>query len=551
MDLDQALYRYTHGGYALLFAYVLVGAGVLAGLIRSRASAAHYVAWPFLTVPALLVAALAEWLLESLLAGALHLRLGELPDGLLALVLSVGAGFIAGRYWAGRAAGGRPRFRRGAVIQSVRTSAPSSRQPLRRRGVAALTLAGLAVPAEDETKHFKLMGATGTGKSTVMRELLDGALRRGDRAVIADPDGGYLSRFYDAARGDVILNPFDVRSAKWDLFAELQNPYDVEQLARALIPERGGDPQWPAFARTFFEAVTRRAHAAGVTDIGELYRLLVDAPPEEIRLLIAGTPAAPFAEEANLKMFLGLRSTASEHVKSFEHIRLQQGRAFSIRNWIKSGQGVLFLPYQAGQIAALRSVICTWMRLAIFQTMSLGEADHRLWFAIDELDALGAIDALPDALARLRKFGGRCALGFQSIGQVSTTYGAGPAQAMVENCSNTLILRCSASERGGTARFASQLIGEREVVRVVGSRSRSNPVFLSRSGGAQNTVARSEQHATEPAVMAAEIEQLPDRAGFLKFASQPAWSRVSFPLYELPQVAAPLVAVRPEQTRYA
>ena len=42
-----------------------------------------------------------------------------------------------------------------------------------------------------------MIGTTGTGKSTAIRELLEGALARGDRAVIADPDGGYLARFYD------------------------------------------------------------------------------------------------------------------------------------------------------------------------------------------------------------------------------------------------------------------------------------------------------------------------------------------------------------------
>ncbi len=49
---------------------------------------------------------------------------------------------------------------------------------------------------------------------------------------------------------------------------------------------------------------------------------------------------------------------------------------------------MLFLPYQAEQIAALRAIISTWMRLAIYQTMSLGEGDHKIWFAVDELDAL-------------------------------------------------------------------------------------------------------------------------------------------------------------------
>jgi len=46
------------------------------------------------------------------------------------------------------------------------------------------------------------------------------------------------------------------------------------------------------------------------------------------------------------------------------------------------------------------------------------------------------------------------------------------ARAIVENCGNTLILRCGASEQGGTAHFASRLIGEREIVRVHESRSR-------------------------------------------------------------------------------
>lgn len=76
------------------------------------------------------------------------------------------------------------------------------------------------------------------------------------------------------------------------------------------------------------------------------------------------------------------------------------------------------------------------------------------------LPALRPIDGLKGALARLRKFGGRCVLSFQSIAQVSSTYGDGPARTIVENCSNTLILRCSAIEGGGTARFASQLIGQ-------------------------------------------------------------------------------------------
>jgi type IV secretory pathway TraG/TraD family ATPase VirD4 len=126
------------------------------------------------------------------------------------------------------------------------------------------------------------------------------------------------------------------------------------------------------------------------------------------------------------------------------------------------------------------------------------------------------IDGLKDALARLRKFGGRCVLGFQSIAQVSGLYGRGTAETIVENCGNTLILRCSASERGGTSEFASKLIGQREVLHTTVSTTR-------RSGEWSSATSKSEQLRIEPAVMASEIERLPDLTGFLKIASVPDW----------------------------
>ena len=42
-----------------------------------------------------------------------------------------------------------------------------------------------------------------------------------------------------------------------------------------------------------------------------------------------------------------------------------------------------------------------------------------------------------------------------------------------------------------------------------------------------------EQHQVEDAVMASEIEALPDRKGFVKFASRPAWSFVAFDYFDL------------------
>jgi len=538
------LVELIHGTNGLLLAFLSVQIPMLVGLIRSRARLAHLVLSPVPAVVLTLIVIIVMALLAPLLT-ILGAPPNSGPDLTVAFALFVAAGYAAGRLLVRKQSASASYYRRGAVVANAAAAsrAPPAARVARANGGSlrsngALTLAGLTVAEDDETKHFKVIGTTGTGKTTAIREMLRAALERGDRAVIADPDGGYLGRFYDGDRGDVILNPFEPDSVRWNLLGEIDNDYDVDQLARSLITDHGDpDRSWSEYARTFFIAVTQQALSSRVTDDRELYRLLAKASTAELRLLLAGTSAGPFLEEGNERMFGSVRSTASSAIRVLDYTTRQEGTPFSIRQWVKHGAarhsggrgGVLFLPYKAGEIAALRSVISAWIRIAIFEAMGRGEGDQRLWFLVDELDALGEIDGLKDALSRLRKFGGRCILGFQSTGQVSGTYGRAVADTIVENCGNTLILRCSASERGGTSEFASKLIGQRQVVHTTRSRSRRSSDFV-------RTTTTSEHLSIEPAVMASEIERLPDLEGFLKLASIPDWRRVRLTPVSYPTV---------------
>lgn len=513
-------------------AYGAVQVPMLATMLRHRAPAARVLLSPFFSVPVMGAAGVAMALGGSVMdsAGAtgslFHLTVGA--------GLSAAMGYASGRILA-RDRRPQSAYQRGAIVVPYQDD---SKKTTRTRAMGRsrdtqLTLAGVPLSIQDEVKHFKFIGATGAGKSTAIAELLGGALRRGDRAVIADPDGGYLRRFYKAEREDVVLNPFEPLSVRWDPFAELREPYDAEQLARAMIPDHdGADRSWRAYARTFFTAVTQQARAAGVRDVSELYRLLVVAEIDELRVLTRGTPAQPFMDEFNVRMFDSVRSVTSSAAAALDYVSNQRGPSFSVRDWVSHPSergGVLFIPYRAGQIPALRSAISAWLRIGIFQAMEQPEGDQRLWFVIDELDALGQVDGLKDALARLRKFGGRCVLGFQSVAQVAATYGAGDAHTIIENCGNSLILRCSASEGGGTSRFASTLIGQREVLRTSFSTSRR----LSELFG---STTRSEYLSLESAVMDSQLEQLPDLEGYLKLASRPEWLRLRLAPYEsLPQ----------------
>src|SRR4029077_4952849 len=117
---------------------------------------------------------------------------------------------------------------------------------------------------------------------------------------------------------------------------------------------------WRGYARTFFSAVTAQAHAAGSRDVRELYRLLVVAGTAELRTLVAGTPAQPFLEEHNGRMFDSIRSVTSSAVAALEYVARQRSAPLAVRDWVQRGaaptaggthaRGVLFLPYRAGQI---------------------------------------------------------------------------------------------------------------------------------------------------------------------------------------------------------
>ena len=539
------MWTLTHTAKGLQFAYALVFIPMIAGLFRGHASIFRYIQalWSAFVITVVCVIIL---FLVSQFLHDMHVKGGVLQF-LVATAVLAGWGYLHGRgtaYSDGTGGG----HQRGAVVSIIRSDRKrwwSRRARAGGRPVAPhnapITLAGIRVAAADETKHFKFIGTTGTGKSTAIREMLSAALARGDRAVIADPDGGYLSHFYNPDRGDVILNPFDPDSVKWNLLSEITNDYDVDQLARSLIPDSGGtDRIWSGYARTFFTAVVQQVVAGRITDDSEIYRLVTKGTLAEFRVLLADTVAGPFLEEANDRMFSSVRSVTSSAIGALKYTVRQPGTPFSVRGWVRQGAavknggrgGVLFMPYKAGEIAALRSSISAWMRIAIFEAMDRGEGDQRLWFVVDELDALGEIDGLKDALARLRKFGGRCVLGLQSISQVSSTYGQGVADTIVENCGSSLILRCSASEKGGTSQFASRLIGQREVVHLSQSKA-----WQPREWSASTTV--SEQRSIEPAIMASEIERLPDLQGFLKFASIPDWLRVSLTHVKYPTIDRP------------
>lgn len=400
-----------------------------------------------------------------------------------------------------------------------------------------------------ECQHVKIVGTSGSGKSTAIKHILAAVERRpAQRCVIVDPDGGYARMFYRPERNDRILNPFDARSAGWDISSDITEDYEARNLASALIPDASGESgEWRTYAQTLCAATILALRARGELRVEELYYAIVLADDATLSERVSGTPAARYFSKDNERMLNSVRSVAATALACLSHVHSGD---LSLREYSRGNdRGWIFFSYQADQIAELRGIVSAWMRIVIFSLMSRPEGDSGTWMIIDELDSLGKISGLTDALPRLRKFGGRCALAFQSIGPTHENYGHGFAAAVIENASNTLILRCSDSgdRSGGTAKFASGLIGEREVLRTTRSTSETQGSSLQHGLRIAPGTSRSKVSGTntapvvEAAVLPSQVESLENLRGYVHSHGMPFWSRCTLPVFEREPIAEAFV----------
>jgi hypothetical protein len=111
----------------------------------------------------------------------------------------------------------------------------------------------LRIPRHEENSHLLLMGDSGTGKSSLIRQILSQVRARGESAVVYDPALEFTPQFYDPTC-DVILNPTDKRMPFWAPSDEVQYPAEALALAGSLFPDKPRD-------NTFFTEASRKIFA--------------------------------------------------------------------------------------------------------------------------------------------------------------------------------------------------------------------------------------------------------------------------------------------------
>lgn len=387
-----------------------------------------------------------------------------------------------------------------------------------------ISLAGIPMPQKIEPLHVLVNGATGTGKSVLLRELVHSVLLRGDRMVVVDPNGDMLSRF--GTTKDIILNPYDKRTQGWSFFNEIQNDYDFHRYALSIVPRGRTEEaeEWASYGRLLLRETARKLALIGDPSVHALFRWTTIEESERLRQFLQGTLAESLftgSSEAT-RALSSARFVLSD--KLAEHLSMPQGN-FSIRQWLTNEDaGHLYITWREDMSVALKPLISAWVDVLCTSVLSLPEDENRcIWLVIDELASLEKLASLEAALTKGRKHGLRVVAGLQSTSQADDIYGVKTAQTL-RSCFRTLVVLGGSRTDPKTNEDMSLCLGEHEVERVL----------YSRNQGVRTNTTRSIQTVRERVVTPTELAHLPELTAFIAFAGNFPISRVVLKIQTYP-----------------
>ncbi len=331
------------------------------------------------------------------------------------------------------------------------------------RKASQFKLASLPMLKGSEMQHVLISGTTGTGKSTAIHSLLSQLRAKGERGVIVDTTGDFLSRYYRPGK-DLLLNPFHPDSQTWQPWCECHEPYHFEEIVSSLLPTINH------YQDDFFTKAGRAVLFAAFQecrdlqdDIQTFLSFLMKKDNVELYNALGDTDASIYLDPAGERTTVSIRATISNIIR---HLRPLKNTAtpLSIRDWVLSNPADqwLFLTCTPEQRQSVVPLISVWLSIALnaVQSRLPQQRESKLWFVVDELHSLQKLEYLEKALAELRKYKGCLILATQDISQLDKIYGIHATKTILDLCGTKVCFRQGDAE---IARRMSSLFGEREI----------------------------------------------------------------------------------------
>jgi hypothetical protein len=371
-----------------------------------------------------------------------------------------------------------------------------------------LFFGGLEIPESEATSHFLCLGTTGSGKTIIMRLLMQSTLPTiGDgsdkRALVYDAKQDALPTLA-AICPDAhtrTMNPFDARGVAWDLCADIREPRVAVEIAFTLIPStHESQPFFSDAARHLMwgEMVSYMLSGYEWT-FADLLRGL--SSPRRLKAILKKHPETRDLISAyfhDKRLLSNIMSTIATKMLAFGPIAAAWDDAkekYSLTQWIED-ESVLVL----GNSEISRTAIdclnrCVFKRASDLTLHQSESFTRRNYFFIDELSEAGRLDGLVSLLKKSRSKGGVVAISAQGIAGLrdDRLYGQHLTAELLAQIGNRFFGRIECPD---TAEWASRLIGDQEIDQYTTSRT---------SSAQSNSTTTNQQIVTRRAVLPSEL----------------------------------------------
>ena len=361
----------------------------------------------------------------------------------------------------------------------------------------------LSIPRSLESSHMMMMGDTGAGKSVLQRRVLMQIAERGETAIVYDPALEHTPQFFNPARGDLILNPLDVRCPYWSPSDEVTHEAEALTLATSLFPDKPHE-------NTFFVDGPRKIFAHLLTlkpTPEELVRWM--SHEEELDRLLKGTELTAFIYRGAGPQrggVLGALNMVADSLKLLPK-ESETKQRWTTEEWARQRSGWIFLTSTPRFRERLLPLMSLWLDTLVLRLMNQGDPSLRhAWFVLDELASLQRLPQLHTALTENRKSGNPVVIGFQGRSQLEVRYGH-EAEAMLSQPATKIFLHTSEPR---AAKWISDTIGEVEMERMKETVNTGQFLRTAKSRSYHT------ERRTEPLVLASEIGGLQRLHALLK-----------------------------------
>lgn len=310
-------------------------------------------------------------------------------------------------------------------------------------------IGNIPIPIDAETYHFLGIGSSGAGKTQLLKKVIKKAKELNQKGVIHDIKGDWISEYYNPQK-DLILNPMDKRTVKWNIWNDIKNVMDIKNFCNWIIADIGKDPFWQNSARMILESMMLYCYEKEtMTNFALKQMLFMDG--EQLSELLKGYGrGADFATKKD--SFLTLQSQMA-------FIDFLEDGDFSIKEWVKNGSGFLFLSNTEETQALMKPVLSLAVQVVGSSILNLpDDRERRFYLFLDEFTSLHKLEKVLDLLKLGRSKGASVWLLFQDFQQLEKIYSREDRATVINNTGSIAVLRLKEADAAlyFSKRFAKQ-----------------------------------------------------------------------------------------------